>query len=333
MNDENLAHQIMDAMDGIRAYVWYDHNVLPHWRDRLTDTAGLRAQQQQWTKFIHEFQRQNCIDAAANELGDKAALGAIFADAAKDMINCQHELEFQRQWIIAASSVAASSAHTRGQTVLASRLAYVYRLMYGGDLHYEPVPNPVAFRADTVANVARQLDLLVYDHELTYHEWHDSDMQWFSIRDEDVRDQQKQIYRALQRRDLLDNPCQSEIGRRLDAAYRASMFRDTLNAFDEKWVCSILGALDSANVALASRLMRLYSHMFGMVLRIEGHSLNWPAFGVGHVPESPSEQQVKRCLFECNRLRAAWISRRKDANEERAERKCGRVMVRYADAD
>ena len=28
VGDENLAHQIVDAMDAIRAEVWQDHNVL-----------------------------------------------------------------------------------------------------------------------------------------------------------------------------------------------------------------------------------------------------------------------------------------------------------------
>lgn len=45
VDDDNHALQIMDAMDSIRARVWHDHNVQPHWRDRLTDTAGLRARQ------------------------------------------------------------------------------------------------------------------------------------------------------------------------------------------------------------------------------------------------------------------------------------------------
>ena len=70
--------------------------------------------------------------------------------------------------------------------------------------------------------------------------------------------------------------------------------------------------------------MRLYSHMFGTVYLIEGEFLDRPTCGEVHVPDNPTPQEAKRCLFECNRLRAIWVDLQEEAEAEKAawERIC-----------
>jgi hypothetical protein len=306
-SDDNLAQQVMAEMDGLRAEVWHDYNVLAHWRDRLTDTAGIQAQQQHLATFIREFQRQHCAEAD---------LAEIFADAADDLICWQRELEFQRQWVI-----AASSAHALGKVNFARRLAHEYRLLYGGDLNYEPIDDPLVFQPRTAFAVARKLQRWIWDWSLRYVEWDDQDCldaePWLEI----IHDRKETICHVLDRRGLLDAPCRTEIGKRLDAAYQACGFRHTSLALQYAWLRRIAAALDRPNLRLASALMRLYSHIFGVVYLIGGHFLDCPTYGAGHVPDAPTEQQVKNCLIDCNRLRVAWVELEDDLERERAARR------------
>lgn len=300
VGDDNLAHQIMEAMDSIRAQVWHDPAVQPHWRDRLTDTAGLRAQQQHLAQFVRP------VRGVGRKISDEnwdTRLAEIFDDADYDFLCWQRELEFQRQWII-----AASSARALGHVDFSRRLARVYRLLYGGDLSFEPVDDPLVMKPHTVFAVARRLQLSIYNWPINYLEWDRIDMQDFDVTSERISDRQRHIYSTLEKLDLVDNPCRSEIGRQLDAAYRASAFRDTLNETDRVWLDRITSALDAPDVSLASALMRLYAHLFGTVYIVGGLFLDQPPLGNGHVPDDPTEQQAKRCLLECNRLRAAWIN-------------------------
>jgi hypothetical protein len=315
----SIADQVLETMDGIRNKVWHDPRVQPHWRNRLTSTAGLRVQQQRLAKLVDELRQACRVDADACVSAGDISAPKILAEAVDNLILWQRELEFQRQWII-----VASSAQALGHVDLARRLARVYRLLYGGNLRFEPIADPLALKANTVFGIARILWRWIWDCPIRYQEWDPGYMQFFDVASERIDWQQTEIRRALRKRGLLENPLGSSFGRRLYAAYEALSFESLLYSVDELWLWRIFAAFDEGNLTLACALMRLYGHMFGTVYLIEGEFLDRPTLGEGHVPDAPTPQEAKRCLFECNRLRALWVERKEEAEAEEAalERLC-----------
>lgn len=138
MNDDSLAHQIMDAIDGIRAEVW--HN-------RLVDADGLEAQIAHLKEMKLEFQQavkfpQRCragggIRCNEVDCGDgtpdriefwqqqdskaRTRWVSMFEEAIHDIDFWKQELDLQRLWMD-----AVFWASHNGHPLLAKRLGHAY---------------------------------------------------------------------------------------------------------------------------------------------------------------------------------------------------------------
>jgi hypothetical protein len=300
INDDNLAHQVMAEMDAIRAEVW---------RDRLVDAAGLEAQKAHLEELKAEFQqaakeppsfpggrcrgfheagygdgRRERIEFREYDSKFQGRWISIFESATHDIEFWQQELGFQRFWM--DSALWASS---NGHIMLAKRLKHTYRLFYGA---------PPIIRARVFGHPVTEPELL---------DW--SSAQGAECVLDNIKDRQALIYHTLEALHLLDNPYESEIGRRLDSAYQAASFKRRFYEVDHFWGCRIFDALGDGKVCLAAALMRLYGHFFGTVYLFQGQRIDRPSYGAGHVPDFPTAAQAKSCLFDCNRLREAWIER------------------------
>ena len=287
VNSDNLPRQIEAAMDAIRAEVWYDDTVQPHWRGRLVDRQTLTAELTRVANMTQEFEQVSWPRRIGLALGE--------------MKLWQAELQFQRLWLD-----AASWARCHCHVPLEKRLGRVYRLFYGDvpilsdDWAFVP-------SGRTVNAVANQIRRIAYKHphinEPKLLDYVESAGANLAIIQND--EPYGAIEAALQNHDRPSG----HLLRLLEFAFEAVLFSRRAYELDMHWSCSIFGVLDAPNLNLAAALNRLHGHYYGWVFGVNGERLDRPRLGSGHVPENPTETQVKEALFDANPLRAEWVKR------------------------
>lgn len=324
VSDDNLAYQIMEAMDGLRTEVWHDPAAQPHWHDRLVDADGLEAQKAHLEELKWKFQQAvesppeflGLEDIHCVQVDCQACWVCIFESAIHDLDFWKQELDYQILWMD-----ATFWASRNGHTVLAKRLGHAYRLFYGA----RPILNQIASffvpSGRTVRAVANEIRARAFDcpnTEPEHQKWHLAQGAEFAL--DNIKDRQARIGDALEALGLLDDPVVSEIRRLLHCAYEAASIMRCSYELDDVWCTRIFAALDDGNVSLAAALMRYYGSFFGTVYLFQGLRIDRPPLGFGHVPDDPTAEEAKACLLECNRLRAAWIDQQDYAEKGRAAR-------------